>query len=207
MDNYAIHGLDISHHQGDIDWEKVGNLDYDFVFVKATEGITHQDVNFTENWNALSQTTLKKGAYHYFRPNVSPIKQVENFLNLVPLKSGDLPPVLDVETDDGRTQEEVIETALEWLEEMEKRTCVKPILYTYQKFYNQYFKEKFAEYPIWIARYSTEKPELINQAEWDFWQYGNRGQIEGIDGFVDFNVFAGDSTDLAGFLMDLEETP
>ena len=90
-----VRGIDISAHQKHINWSKV--KDIDFVFVKATEGISIIDKKFNHNWSKVKEKKILRGAYHFYRPYVTPEKQFHNFKTMVRLESGDLPPVLDVE--------------------------------------------------------------------------------------------------------------
>ena len=105
------------------------------------------------------------------------------------MQYGDLPPVVDVEVDEGMTREEVAKQLKMWLYLVELRYSIRPIIYTHYKFYNKFIVGEFDKYPIWIAKYGGEAPRLGGQARWWFWQYGNKGRIKGIDGYVDFNVF------------------
>ncbi len=196
---YEVHGIDISHHQKAIDWPRIEQAELDFVFVKATEGATHIDSNFIKHWRYLENSKLKRGAYHFFRPKVAVEDQIENFLNLVDYRPGDLPPVLDVEVTDKVPMDKIILGIKEWLTTVESKLHVKPILYTNQKFYNKHLLKSFTNYPLWIARYNNKPPELKNNATWTFWQYGNRGQLEGITTDIDFNVFAGTLEELNQF--------
>lgn len=97
-DNYSIHGIDVSHHQGTIDWDKVATATIaddarvEFVFIKATEGKSHLDRNFQRNFRKAGQYGLIRGAYHYFSPNVSGDRQARYFMDNVQLEEGDLPP-------------------------------------------------------------------------------------------------------------------
>ncbi len=191
LDTYQVQGIDVSHYQSHIDWSLVAGQALDFAFVKATEGATLSDTLFCQNWEAMKQAGLLRGAYHFYRPRVSARKQVENFSSLVDLEYGDLPPVLDVEVLDGAGKIQLITGMRTWLFLVELKYQVKPIIYTNLKFYNKYLAGQFDEYPLWIARYNRREPVLACGREWDFWQYGNRGQLEGIEGDVDFNVFRG----------------
>ena len=196
MDNFEVHGIDVSHYQGRIDWGEVVEQDIDFVFVKATEGGDYQDSIFCDNWDLMQIHGIKRGAYHFFRPQ-SPVElQIANFVDNVQLAPGDLPPVLDVETYDGASKVQIITAMRQWLYAVEIHYNVKPIIYTNLKFFNKNLAGQFKEYPLWIARYNNREPRLADNREWDFWQYGNKGTIEGIDGFVDFNVYRGDFMDL-----------
>jgi lysozyme len=191
MNNYLIHGIDVSHHQSYINWELVAENDLHFAFIKATEGVSLTDSLFCKNWEAAGKTILKKGAYHFFRPTVSASEQFDNFSMMVHLEDGDLPPVLDVEVTDGISSDAIIANCQQWLQMVEEHYEVKPIIYTNLKYYHKHLAGAFLDYPIWIARYNDKLPYLDPGKDWDFWQYGNRGLMDGIDGFVDFNVFNG----------------
>lgn len=193
---YEVHGIDVSHHQSHINWDSVVTHQIDFVFVKATEGITLYDSLFGKNWQEIRRVGLKRGAYHFFRPSFPPADQADNFIKNVPMEWGDIPPVLDVEVLDGVSKAELLVGVYTWLYRIEIAYGVKPIIYTSQKFYNNYLAGHFDEYPLWIARYSAREPNLQDDRDWLFWQYGNTGQIRGVDGNVDFNVFTGSYEDL-----------
>ena len=115
---------------------------------------------------------------------------------MVQLQAGDMPPVLDVEVIDEASKVELITKVRTWLYLAEIRFRIKPILYSNQKFYNRYLAGHFDDYPVWIARYNTTQPDLAYERTWHFWQYGNRGRIKGVEGYVDFNVFDGTLEDL-----------
>lgn len=138
--NYSIHGIDVSHHQGTVDWEKVATASdangarVQFVFVKATQGKSHLDRKFRHNFRKAQQYGLVRGAYHYFSPGISGDEQAHHFINSVPLEKGDLPPVLDVEVLGRLKPETLRREVLEWLEMMEKRFGTPPIIYTYLTF-------------------------------------------------------------------------
>ena len=197
IDGYEVHGLDVSRYQGAVDWNKVVAQNIDFVFIKATEGNTLIDSQFHNNWKQLSELKVPKGAYHFFRPTVSSVEQAKHFTALVKLDKGDLPPVLDIEITDGVSKSSLINSAKSWIEIVERSCGMKPIIYTSQKFYNTHLEGYFDDHPLWIARYNNYAEPAINGINsWTFWQYGNQGRIDGIDGDVDFNVFRGNSNEL-----------
>jgi lysozyme len=186
---YEVHGIDLSHYQSTVQWDTVAKQGISFAFVKATEGKQHTDALFRQNWLQMQQHGIKRGAYHFFRPSVNGEVQARNFMESVEMTYGDLPPVLDVETDDDLPREVVVREMKEWLYWVELKYSIKPIIYTHYKFYNKFIAGEFDKYPIWIAKYGGEPPRLGAGVRWWFWQYGNRGKLEGIDGYVDFNVF------------------
>lgn len=196
LSQFAVHGIDVSHYQRFIDWEKIATEGIDFVFIKATEGTDYRDSIFHNNWREVKRVGLRRGAYHFFRPSVSAHLQALNFVSYVPLESGDLPPVLGVEVLDGIPSDRLVDSIRIWLDLVEDKLNRQPILYTNFKFYQTYLSEHFGEVPLWIARYYQEEPYLTDNRDWHFWQYGNRGRLPGIEGYVDFNVFKGSSEDL-----------
>lgn len=199
--NYSIHGIDVSHHQGTVNWEKVATASdangarVQFVFVKATQGKSHLDRKFRHNFRKAQQYGLVRGAYHYFSPGISGDLQAHHFIKNVPLEKGDLPPVLDVEVLGRLKPATLRREVLEWLELMEKRFGTPPIIYTYLTFKKNYLNTpEFDRYPFWIAHYKVKK--LRYKGAWDFWQHTEEGYIDGITGKVDFNVYNGSLDDL-----------
>ncbi len=207
IEGFSIHGIDVSHHQKHIEWDSVAaQNNIQFAFVKATEGFTFQDSLFCYNWSQIEKVGLLRGAYHFYRPNMSPILQAINFTSLVNLSVGDLPPVLDFEVVGNQTHANLIRDLQTWLTIVEDYYDIRPIIYTNQKMYHKYIKGHFDNYPLWIARYNTIEPEMSFQQDWTFWQYGNRGRINGIQGDVDFNVFQGNLEDLHQLTLSPKDT-
>lgn len=194
LEGYEVHGIDVSRHQLEIDWDTVAAQRIDFAFIKASEGLELVDICFEHNWNAIKEKNIKRGAYHFFHPKLSSFDQAMNFINAVPLEYGDLPPVLDFEVINGASKMLVINRLQSWLDIVERHYGIRPIIYTNQKLYKKYILHNFDHYPIWMARYNTETP-IVKQG-WHFWQYGNRGQVNGIVGDVDLNVFRGSRLEL-----------
>ena len=206
--NYKIHGIDVSRYQDRIDWERVkkmqvGNTKLHFVFIKATEGTNLVDSQFERNWVHASKQKMVRGAYHFFRPNFSPKDQAILFAKMVKLSAGDLPPVVDIEEECGMTVEQVRKYTKQFLEMLKLRYGVKPILYTNQDFYKRHFANQadFDGYPLWIAHYHVNELELPDDRDWRFWQHSDRGNVNGINSDVDFNVFEGDSAEFQRLLV------
>jgi len=203
---YAIHGIDISHHQMDISWNEVASIDVkgvriQFAFIKATEGITRQDQHFSRNWRKCKSAGLIRGAYHFYYPTRDAKQQAENFIKQVDLLPGDLPPVLDVEVSKHKSKAEIVAGCTEWCEIIEEHYGVKPIIYTSPGFYDKYLKDDFKDYPLWIAHYYEELPRMKHRS-WDFWQHTDRAYVRGIGKQVDLNVFNGDLEDLKDLCLD-----
>ena len=194
--DYAIEGIDVSRYQLDVNWDTIAHQGIHFAFVKATEGATHRDTLFQRNWTAIRAAGLRRGAYHFFRPATDPLLQALHFIDQVDLRTGDLPPVLDIEVLDGRHPTYIIAALKIWLETVHRHYGVRPILYTNLKYYNKHLAGHFDDYPLWLARYNSDQPVPACGRSWQFWQYGNRGRLDGIDGYVDLNVFAGSWAEL-----------
>jgi len=196
----GVYGIDISRHQGVINWELVketrfgGYHTLDFVYIKATESNYWKDKYFKDNWKQAKEFGFLRGAYHFFDPHESASSQMNHFFSEVKLEIGDMPPVLDVEQQSRITVKEYRQLVLECLQKMEKHYKMKPILYVNQQFYDTYFSSiEFESYPIWIARLSKNRPQLSN---WVFWQFSHSAIIPGVDEYVDLNVFNGSEIDL-----------
>ncbi len=206
-EGYEIHGIDISRYQGTIDWEKlrtgmINGCPVRFVMIKATEGSTRVDPKFKENFYQAHEYGFIRGAYHFWSTKSSAKDQAYFFLKNVRLISGDLPPVLDIEKKPkDQSVEDFQMDVLTWLHTVEDRYHVKPIIYTYHKFKEQYLSDPvFEDYPYWIAHYYVEKVEY--KGEWKFWQHTDAGRLPGIRGNVDFNIYNGSFYDLKQLCLE-----
>ena len=192
---YDIHGIDISHYQGKIDWDQLlQNKETDFplhfIFMKATEGGTHGDDTFEENFAEARRRGFIRGAYHFYIPSTDALKQADFFIRTVKLDSGDLPPVLDIEKTGRKSKKELQQDLKRWLDRVESHYGVKPILYTSYKFKTRYLDDSiFDAYPYWIAHYYVDSVKY--EGKWDFWQHTDVGSVPGIKEDVDLNVYNG----------------
>lgn len=204
-EGFSVRGIDISHYQGNINWDKVHDALIDgnpirFIIIKGTEGNSMLDENFNDNFYNAREYGFIRGAYHYFVPGVDAKSQADYYLKQVHLEEGDLPPVLDFEQTGNLTPEKVRNDALVWLRRVEKKYKVKPVLYTYYKFKMKYFSGRdFDEYPYWIAHYYVDT--LKYQGAWKLWQHTDLGQVDGIKPRVDLNVYNGSMYDLEKFTI------
>ena len=210
-EGYEIHGIDISHHQGKINWPKlrdqglINGSPIRFIMIKATEGASKIDENFRDNFYNAREYGFTRGAYHFYSMYSSPKSQAEFFIKNVKLENGDLPPVLDVEhKPKNQSVEDFCEGVQTWLNMVEYHYGVKPIIYTYYKFKMQYLNDDvFNQYPYWIAHYYVEKVEY--EGEWKFWQHTDAGRLPGIKGDVDFNIYNGSFYDLRKMTIGARE--
>jgi len=192
-DDLPARGVDVSHYQGRVDWGAVEEAGVGFAFLKATEGASYTDPTFRRHWAALGETRILRGAYHRFKPTRDAAAQAAHFLAVVPVREGDLPPVLDVEATDGVSDARLIRSVRTWLDIVERRTGVRPIVYTKPGFRRAHLGTALDDYPLWIAEYGVESP---SHARWTFWQHSERGRVPGIEKIVDLDRFNGTHADL-----------
>lgn len=195
---YNIHGIDISHHQRDINWKVVAenhSLKVDFCFMKATEGITFKDTRFVENWAGSNIAGIRRGAYHFYITSADPRQQALNYIQSVKLEGGDMAPVLDFEQETSSKSVATVRQNLKtWLKIIERHYGISPIIYTNTHLFNKYIKGNFDDYPFWIANYNTTNiHNEVSHQNLKFWQYSEKGFVRGIKGNVDCNAFLGDA--------------
>ncbi|UKJ09095.1 glycoside hydrolase family 25 protein [Solitalea lacus] len=200
LKRYSVHGIDVSRYQNKIDWKKVKELNkcdntISFVYIKASEGEDDIDPMFSYNWLETRKANLKRGAYHYFKPKRSGKKQAKLFLATVNHFPGDLPPVVDVEEKGKMKLKPFQKNLREFIVEVEKKVGEKPVIYCSYRFYQDFIKNGFKDYPCWIANYHQTKL-LGNGNNWHFWQHTDTGRVKGIIGRVDLNTFNGSMDDL-----------
>lgn len=194
-----IFGIDVSQYQGTIDWENLEAIEEQFeikfVVVRATAGSKKVDRNFKKNWKNLSSTVYIQGAYHYYRPDENSTDQANNFIKNVKLRKGHLPPILDIEKmPKGQSMNKLKEGLQNWLTIVEKQYGVKPIIYTGEKYFEDFLQEDFPNYKFWIANYNPWKEKI--EDEYLMWQFTEKAQLHGINELVDVNVFNGNVEDL-----------
>lgn len=164
-----------------------------FAFIKATEGVLSVDPYFQRNWREAPKAGIICGAYHYFLPQKSGIWQARFFLQTVKIEKGDLPMVVDVEQLYRTPPAKMREQLMSFINHIENKTGVKPIIYTNISFYQDYLQGYFDDYTLWIAHYYQPVLNISNKTNWQFWQHSDKARINGINQKVDFNIFRGDS--------------
>ena len=195
---YPVRGVDVSSYQGDIDWDVLSKQGIHFAFIKATEGSSFVDKNFSVNFANANKTNLRIGAYHFFSFDSAGETQAENFISQVPKLDGALPPVVDFEFygDKAGNHPDYDDTRKELnalLDLLERHYETKPIIYVSEKTYKLYLAGHYETYDIWIRNILT-KPKPLENQPWVFWQYSNRKHLEGYKGteyYIDMNVFNG----------------
>ena len=198
-DGGTLFGIDVSKWQGQIDWAAVAADGVHYAIIRATHGTSIIDEWFDYNWEQAHAHGIIAGVYQYFEPAEDPIMQADIMLEMMgPLQPGDLPPVIDVESATNSTPAQTAAAVGAWIEHVEAATGVKPIIYTGRYFWQDNVgTDAFADYPLWIAHYTTQCPNIPDQwNDWVFHQYSSSGSVAGISGAVDTNNFNGTLDDL-----------
>ncbi|MDL2325093.1 glycoside hydrolase family 25 protein [Ruminococcaceae bacterium OttesenSCG-928-A16] len=206
---YPVQGVDVSEYQGEIDWNLLAPQ-ISFAFIKATEGSGYADPHFAKNWQGAQAAQLPTGAYHFFSFSSSGQTQAANFIATVPVNPGGLPPVVDIELYGPHKMrppnaQEVWPQLDILLAMLEETYGQKPILYTTMPAYNLYIAGRYNNYPLWI-REVLFTPTLPHGEPWLFWQYSDKGLLNGYNGkerYIDLNVFAGSQEEWQQYLNQL----
>lgn len=181
-----VHGIDVSHYQNEVFWQAVGDdTNMAYVYLKATEGIDNIDPRYGSNIEMAQNHSLKVGSYHFFRPKLELSKQIRNFTAQCLPAEQDLIPMLDVESTGDLPTEQFCDSLCKMLLLMEDAFHQKPLVYTYRNFYNKHLQGRIDDYPLMIAMYSDEQPQLADGRDYIIWQYTCKGRLPGVKGDVD----------------------
>ena len=192
-----IWGIDVSHHQNDINWDNFGEKKPHFMFIKASEGVTIQDNKYSQNYIEAKKHGILVGSYHFFSYKTHGRDQANNFLSVAQHKSGDLLPVLDAEFSKEMPEKELVTSELsDFINTVYEQLGNYPIVYCNYKYYKLYIEGHLQDRcKLWIVDYKT-KPDC----EWTFWQKTDKFKLAGIRGFVDLNLFNGSVSKLKGLI-------
>ena len=188
-----IHGIDISHYQGNVFWEAIGNNSkMYYVYLKATEGGDLIDAKYEQNIQLAHQYGLKVGSYHFYRARTPQEIQLRNFMAQCRPGEQDLVPMIDVETKSGLSNEAFRDSLSKFLILVEKKYKQKPLIYTGANFYDHYLSGGMLDdYKIMIAQYMDKEPVLVDGRDVTMWQYTGKGHINGVNGYTDKSRFMG----------------
>ena len=190
---YPITGIDISAHNGEINFSQVAESGIQFVYIKATEGATFKDARFQYNYKNARKAGLKVGVYHFFRFNIDGKSQALNIINSIKGKNLDLPIAIDIEeyTNNKKISTDIIISRISSLIKTLNDNKLPFILYTNKKGFRRFIKNYLKDYPLWICSFSNPP---IN-SDWLIWQHSHKGSIKGISGDTDLNTFNGSTAE------------
>lgn len=193
----AVHGVDVSRWQGQIDWAKLRTQGANFAYIKATDGGDHLDPMFRKNWQRAQAAGLKRGAYHFFYWCRTAGEQADWFIRNVPREADALPPVIDVEWNGESSCKRrpsaarVREKMQVFMDKLERHYGQRPIIYTAPDFYRDNLQGAFPNHPFWLRSVAAHPSKVYPGRKWLFWQYSGSGLSHGVDGRIDLNVFHG----------------
>jgi len=201
----TVKGIDVSYYQGTIDWAKVKAHGIGFGIARVSDGTGFIDPKFGANWSGMKAHGIVRGTYQFFRPEHDPIAQADLMVKQIKahggLEAGDLPPVLDVEVQDGVSDATMRSRIKAWAEHIQAALGRKPMIYTSPGFWNAIGAgSEFSKYTLWVAHWETACPSMPSSwTSWKFWQNADNGSIPGISGHVDTDLFNGTLADLKAF--------
>lgn len=201
---YPVQGIDVSHHQGDINWSKVKADGWSFVIMKSTEGGDWKDTKFEQYYAEADKAGLAIGVYHYYSFCMDPLIQANHFISVVGSLKGKLPPAVDVEFDNNCNKkisvQEFQKSFKIFIYALKKHYGVYPIVYCNEDFFDKYLNTSDFDSCFFWIRNVISQPEIANK-KWTFWQYTAKGNVDGIKGSVDLNVYSGRRFDFEELIM------
>ncbi len=189
LETGEVHGIDVSNHQGEIDWAAVADDGIGAAMIKATEGNDYEDPRFQENWTRSAEAGVLRGAYHFFTLCSPGAQQAENFLAAAPPDDEALPPAIDLEligACEERPPRSVVSQELEDFRQAVEEAWGRPLLvYARGDFRSEYDLGELASNPQWVTHFFIRPRDDA----WTVWQIHYVARVDGIDGGVDLDVF------------------
>lgn len=197
-EKYPVAGIDISSHNGNVNFKKAAANGIDFVWMKATEGVTFKDKSFINNHKKAGEAGLNRGAYHFFRFDKDGVEQAINFIETIGDRTLELGVAIDIESSGNpeNIDVELIKERLSSMVDYLNLRGIAPTLYCNKKDYYEYLADSFPGNSLWICSFSEDPIS----ADWTFWQYSHKGSVKGVKGNVDLNVFKGSKADWLQFI-------
>lgn len=186
-------GIDVSNYQGNINYSQVKQAGIEIVYIKATEGQTITDAYLNQNYQNAKANGLKIGFYHFVRARNSQqaILEAEHFINAISGMTADCRLAMDFEIFGNLTTTQINEISLTFLRKVEELTGKEMVIYSNSYTARTVFSQELANmYPLWVAEYGVTRPQ--DNGKWNTWvgfQYTDRGIINGINGYVDRDIF------------------
>lgn len=205
---YPIEGIDISAHNGVVCFDSLAAAGIDFVYLKASEGVSFRDQSFIRNFEAARKAGLAIGAYHFFRFDCDGAMQSVNFLKAIGDLKPDLPLAIDVEewrNAPGETTA-IVRERLEVLVALLRAQGYQVMIYTNKQGHARFVRDGFKAHDvpeIWICSF-TNPP--LGHEKWRLWQHSHLGRLPGIRGNVDLNTFNGDRRQWSAWLDSCRRT-
>lgn len=185
-------GIDVSHHQGKIDWKEVAkDKQIKFVYIKATQGTSIKDKNYEQNIKGARRQGFRCGSYHYLSCLTSVRSQFRNFQKAMRGHKQDFIPMIDIEHEGVKrwSKKQVQDSVALFAKLIERKYGKKPLIYSHVNFYNSHLTPRYNKYFLFLSRYSSERPSIKGVGRHNIWQFTDRGRVRGIHGNVDLDRF------------------
>ncbi|MDL2258958.1 LysM peptidoglycan-binding domain-containing protein [Eubacteriales bacterium OttesenSCG-928-K08] len=190
-DDNLIAGLDVSKWQGDIDFEKVRDAGIEAVYIRSSRGSSYIDPYFEQNYERARAAGLDVGFYHYVSATdvEEGVLEAQFFTSVISGKQAQLLPVMDYE--DYSNVERTNEVGMAFLQEMQRLTGLKPVLYASASHARDQWSKEIADMTLlWVAHWGVSQPKDNDKWDsWAGWQYSSTGRVSGISGDVDMDWF------------------
>jgi lysozyme len=196
---FKVRGIDLSHHNGRINYDKLDSLD--FVFLKVTEGTSWTDKTFSKHYHAFREREIAIGAYHFFRFDTDGKSQAQHFLAHLAGKEFQIPLVVDVEQENNPfvPRAKVIARLDAFVKEVKRQTGIKPIIYTNGIGYSDFISDDFDDHTLWLSSTNKWRPAMTDCT---FWQFNINADLSAITHDVDLNVFRGSREEWEEYLKE-----
>ncbi len=205
-DKYFVRGVDVSHHNSFINWDQLREENITFVYLKSTEGVTHKDKEYKDNYRLAKNAGLKVGTYHFYSFRVDGKQQAGHFIRSSNVFTDDMIPAIDVEHSkvniapkNDASRNEMLKELKELEQALFDHYGKHPVIYTNKDCYRAYIESEFPENPIWICDLRGE-PDVASD-KWVIWQFSHSGNINGVLNNIDLNYYRYSFTDFKHLLM------
>lgn len=192
IDNYQVKGVDVSSHNGNIDFDMLASQGIEFVYIKGTEGTDFKDNRFHSNYRRATAAGLKVGVYHFFRFDTPGYMQALNVINSLRGKKPELPVAIDLEewTNPSGVTADSIAGQVEVMAEVLEKEGYKVVIYTNKDGFSRYYRNRLEKYPLWLCSFT----DIDDKYACLIWQYSHRGKLKGVERLVDLNLFTGNDS-------------
>lgn len=185
-------GIDVSMWQGDIDFEEVAESGVDTVYIRSGLGCDYTDPYFEQNYERARAAGLNVGFYHYVTARtVSQAEyQAHFFVNTIQGKEFQCRLAMDFEDLTTLSAAEANEIGLAFIRTVEDLSGKGTVVYIDAYNAGAVFGGGLTAYPLWIAEYGVSEPSsAVNWDSWAGWQYSDMGNVAGISGPVDLDLY------------------
>ena len=180
MTDFPVTGIDVSKYQIEIDWQQALSQGISFAFIRSSEGNKQTDAFFDRNMQETGKLSIPRGIYHYFKPGRDWKAQRDLFVELIHKYPFELEAVVDIETDDGLSKNEVNNALAKFCKAvLDLITPTNLMIYTSPGFFNSQLPltDYAWRFNLWVAHWTAAFKPLLpkewsnHKKSWTFWQH------------------------------------